>query len=275
MSWLAAPFHYGFMQRALAEALLMAVACGLLGTLVVLRGLTFTGESLSHTLLPGAAAAIVIGASAVGGALVTGVAGAVAIGLLLGRAEVGEDAAVSVVFTGAFAAGVIILSRRGSPQDLDSVLFGSILGVDSRDLQLAAATAALVALLCLLLARRFVLVAFDRPFAAAVGLRARVYDLVLLVALAGALTVALRGMGTLLVLGLLVGPAAAARILVRRVFAMLALAPVLAAACAVVGLELSFHAGAAAGPAICLTALGLVGLVLALSPLARAARRAR
>jgi ABC-type Mn2+/Zn2+ transport system permease subunit len=107
-----------------------------------------------------------------------------------------------------------------------------------------------------------------------VGLRARLLDLVLLVALAGALTVALRGMGTLLVLGLLVAPAAAARVLVRRVSTMLVLAPALAAVCAVVGLELSFHAGAAAGPAICLTALGLVTLVLGLSPL-RPSRRAR
>jgi len=235
----------------------MAVVCGLLGTLVVLRGLAFTGESLSHTLLPGAALAVVAGVSAVGGALVSGILAAAVVAVLLGRAEVGEDAAVTVVFTGAFAAGVIVLARQGSPEELDSLLFGSILGVDSSDLWIGGAAAGAVALACAVLGRRLVLLAFDRPFAAAVGLRPALLDVILLVSLAGALAVALRAIGTLLVLALLVAPAATARMLVRRVWSMLALAPVLAAVSAAIGLELSYHAGAAAGPAACLTALGL------------------
>jgi ABC-type Mn2+/Zn2+ transport system permease subunit len=270
VDFLLEPFSYEFMQRALAEAALLGIVCGLLGALVVLRGLTFTGESMSHTLVPGAAVAIAVGFSVVAGALIAGVLAGATIALFLRRPDVGEDVAVSVVFTGAFAAGVIVISTRGSPKDLDSLLFGNILAVESRDLWLGLATAAVVVAVCAAVARSLVLVAFDRPFAEAAGLRPRALDLLLLVALAGALTVALRGVGTLLVLALLVAPAATARVLVERVWSMLWLAPVLAVAAAIVGLEISFHGDVAAGPAIALSSIAGFGLALA----ARSARRA-
>ena len=251
------PFSYDFMLRALAEVALMGVVCGLLGVFVVLRGLTYSGESLSHALVPGAAVALLAGLPVIAGALVGGVLAAVAIAVLLRRPEVGEDTAVSVVVTGVFAAGVVIVARRGTPKDLDSILFGSILSVDGRDLWVGLGAAVSVAVVVGALGRRFVLVAFDRAFADSIGARAGLLDAVLLVALAGALTVALRGVGTLLVLALLVAPAAAARTLTRRVWAMLVVAPALAVVCGVAGLELSFYAGVAAGPAICLIALGV------------------
>jgi manganese/iron transport system permease protein len=263
MSYLLDPFSYDFMQRALAESTLMGIVCGLLGVLIVLRGLTFTGESLSHTLLPGAALALALGSSVLGGALVGGVVAAVLIALLLRRPEVGEDAAVSVVFTAAFAAGVIVLSTHGTPKDVDSLLFGSVLAVEPHDLWLGLGAAACVLAVVGLVRRGLVLTAFDRTFAAAVGLRPGLLDVILLVALAGALTVALRGVGTLLVLSLLVAPAVTARVLAKRVWTMLWLGPLIGAASSFVGLEISFHAGAAAGPAICLTALGALAFALA------------
>ena len=251
------PFSYDFMLRALAEVALMGVVCGLLGAFVVLRGLTYSGESLSHALVPGAAIALLAGLPVIAGALVGGVLAAVAIAVLLRRPDVGEDTAVSVVVTGVFAAGVVIVATRGTPRELDSILFGSVLSVDARDLWVGLVAAVAVVAVVGALGRRLVLVAFDRAFADAIGARAGLLDAVLLVALAGALTVALRGVGTLLVLALLVAPAAAARALTGRVWAMLVVAPVLAVACGVVGLEFSFHQGVAAGPAICLVALGV------------------
>jgi manganese/iron transport system permease protein len=184
---------------------------------------------------------------------------------LLRRTDVGEDVAVSVVFTAAFATGVIVLSTHGTPRDLDSLLFGSILAVEPRDLWLGVGAAAAVGAVCALSVRGFVLAAFDRAFATAVGARPAVLDVLLLVALAGALTVALRGVGTLLVLALLVAPAVTARLLTRRVWTMLWLGPLLAVASAFVGLEISYHADAAAGPSICLTAIGVLGLALLLT----------
>jgi hypothetical protein len=171
VSYLFDPFTYEFMQRALAESVLMSVACGLLGTLIVLRGLTFTGESLSHTLLPGAAIAVALGFAVVAGALAAGLLAALLIAVLLRRPEIGEDAVISVVFTGAFAAGVIVLSTHGTPKDLDSLLFGSILAVEPGDLWIGLGTTLGVAAVVGLARRGFVLVAFDRAFASA-GARA-------------------------------------------------------------------------------------------------------
>jgi len=250
------PFSHAFMQRALGEALLMGLVCGLLGTFVVLRDLAYTGESMSHTLVPGAAVAIAVGLPVLGGALVGGVAAAVAIALLLRRPDVEEDVAVGVVFSGAFAGGVILLSIRGTPQDLDSLLFGSLLAVERQDLLIGGLAALAVAVAVLLLSRRLVLAAFDRPWADAVGLRPGLLDVVLVVGLALALVAALRGVGTLLVLSLLVAPAATARLVSRRVTSMLLVSPALGMAAGVVGLELSYHRGVAAGPAVALTAAG-------------------
>lgn len=261
------PFSYDFMLRALAEVALMGVVCGLLGAFVVLRGLTYSGESLSHALVPGAAIALLAGLPVIAGALVGGVLAAVAIAVLLRRPDVGEDTAISVVVTGVFAAGVVIVATRGTPRELDSILFGSVLSVDARDLWVGLVAAVAVVAVVGALGRRLVLVAFDRAFADAIGARAGLLDAVLLVALAGALTVALRGVGTLLVLALLVAPAAAARALTQRVWAMLFVAPALAVACGVVGLELSFHQGVAAGPAICLVALGVFAAAAAAASL--------
>jgi manganese/iron transport system permease protein len=257
------PFRYEFMQRALAEAALMGVVCGLLGAFIVLRGLTYTGESLSHTLLPGAAIALVAGLPVLAGALGAGIVAVLLIAYFLRRPDVGEETAVGVVFTGVFAIGVVVLSTHGTTRELDSLLFGSILAVAPADLRAGLLAAAVVLVTCALLARRFVLVAFDRSFADATGQRSGLLDVVLLLALACSLTVALRGVGTLLVLALLVAPAATARVLTVRVWSMLWLAPSFGVACGLTGLELSYHAGVAAGPAVALTAVGLFAVAAA------------
>lgn len=254
MSALVEPFREAFMQRALLEVVLMGVACGLLGAFVLLRGLAYTGESLSHMLLPGGAIAVVVGVPVLGGALVAGLLGAVALGALLRRPELNEDVAVGVAFSAAFATGVLLLSLRGTPKDLESLLFGGILSVGRGDLAAGATATLVVVVLVAVLAERLVLVAFDPVFARAVGLRPARLDLVLLALLAAALAVALRGVGTLLVLSLLTAPAATARVLTVRAAPMLLLAPALGVGAGVVGLVVSYHADLAAGPAIALAA---------------------
>ena len=263
MDGLLEAFSPAFMQRALAEALLMGLVCGLLGAFVVLRDLAYTGESMSHTLVPGAAVAVASGLPVLGGALVGGLVAAGAVALLLRRADVGEDVAVGVVFSGAFAAGVILISLRGTPQDLDSLLFGSLLAVERADLVIGGLAALGVTAAVLMLSRRLVVAAFDRPWAEAVGLRPGLLDVVLVVGLALALVAALRGVGTLLVLSLLVAPAATARLVSRRVTTMLVLSPALAMTAGLVGLELSYHRGIAAGPAVALSAVAAFALVAA------------
>jgi manganese/iron transport system permease protein len=261
MSTLAEPFHYTFMQRALLEVVLMSVVCGVLGVFVVLRGMTYTGESLSHTLVPGAAVAVAVGISILPLAFAGAVLAVLVIAFFAQRADVSSETAVGVVFSGAFAAGVIVLSIEGTPKELDSVLFGSILAVGPRDLWFSGIATLVTLAVVGLFSRRLLAVAFDPAFARSLQIRPLNLDVLLLVTLALALTVALNAMGTLLVLAMLIAPAATARILAGRAWTMLWVAPLVGLVAGVAGLEISYHLDVAAGAAIALTAIGLFTLV--------------
>ena len=256
------PFQSAEMQRALAEAVLMGVSCGLLGALVVPRGFTYAAESLSHALLLGAALALVAGGPLLGGGLTAALVAALAIAMLARREEIGGDVAVGVVFTGFLSASVILLSATHRSADLEGLLFGSILTVDGSDLALGLAVTAAVLAFGTVFARGVVVAGFDRDFAAASGVRPAVIDTLMLVALAASLTVALRGVGTLLVLSLLVAPAVTARVAARGALTAVWLAPVLGVAFGVIGLAIAHYASAEAGPVIAL--VGTAGVCAAL-----------
>ena len=275
MSSLVEPFSYAFMQRALAEVVLLSLVCGVLGVFVVLRGFTYAGESLGHTLVPGAAVAVAAGLPVLPLALAGALLAVLLIGVFAQRPEIGEETAVGIVFSGAFATGVILLSLRGTAKELDSILFGSILAVTPRELAAAAIATAVALTLVALLGRRFITVAFDPVFARALALRPLSLDLALLVALVLALTVALQGMGTLLALSMLIAPAATARVLVDSVWTMLWLAPAIGLGTGIVGLEVSYHLGVAAGAAIALTAVAAFAVAATYASLVRRGREGR
>jgi len=274
MSALIEPFEYTFMQRALLEVILMSLVCGVLGVFVVLRGLTYTGESLSHTLVPGAALALAVGLPVLPLAFVGAVIAVLVIGFFAQRSDVSGETAVGVVFSGAFAVGVIVLSIWGSPKELDRLLFGSILAVQESDLVAGGIAAIVVVVVVGVFGRQLLVVAFDPAFARALQLRTLTLDIVLLVAVALAITVALKAMGTLLVLAMLIAPAATARILTGRAWTMIAVAPLVGVFSGIVGLELSYHRNIAGGAAIALTSIAVFALAAAGAGLA-ASRRAR
>lgn len=239
--------------RSVTEVVLMGTSCGLLGAIVVPRGFTFAGESLSHALLLGAAVALVAGGPVLGGALAGAVVAALAMGVLARRPEVGEDVAVGVVFTGFLAASVMLLSAHNRTEDLEGLLFGNLGSVSLGDLALGLGVTALLVVGFAAFAGRLVAVGFDRDFAQSIGLRPALGDTLLLVALAAGLTVALTAVGTLLVLSLLVAPAATARVLARRVRTTFWLAPLLGACLGVAGLAIADYGSLEAGPVIALT----------------------
>lgn len=257
MSALIEPFEYTFMQRALLEVVLMSLVCGMLGVFVVLRGLTYTGESLAHTLVPGAALAVAVGLPVLPLAFAGAVVAVLVIGFFAQRSDVSGETAVGVVFSGAFAVGVIVLSIWGSPRELDSLLFGSILSVQGSDLVAGGVAVVVVALVVGIFGRRLLMVAFDPGFARALQLRPLALDIVLLVAVALAVTVALKAMGSLLVLAMLIAPAATARLLASQAWTLVGVAPLIGVFSGVVGLELSYHLGIAGGAAIALTSIAV------------------
>ena len=265
--WVVEPFGYAFMQRALVEVVLTGAVTGAIGTYVVLRGLSFIGDALSHAIFPGVVIAFLLGRSVFLGALVFGLLTSASIVVLATSRRIKEDSAIGVLFAGTFALGVVLISTtRNFARDLASFLFGNVLGVTTGDMWLSATVGGLVVILMVLFHKELVLVAFDRAAAQALGIRVFWLDLLLLVLISLTIVVSLSAVGNILVVALLVTPAAAARLLTDRVTVMIGLSASFGVIAGVLGLLVSYHADVAAGGTIVLVATFLFGLVWLLAP---------
>ncbi len=244
------PWSSGIMQRALIEVVLLGLVGGALGCWIVFYELSYSAESLAHALFPGLVLAALLGFPLILGAG-AGVAVAALAILVFGRApHIGRDTSVAVVISALFGLGVVLALSPDSPPGIQELLFGDVLGVRRADLILAALLAAVVLCSLALFHRQLLAVGFDRATARSIGARPRLTDLALICLLAVATVVAVQGMGNLLVVAILVGPAATARLFCRRMGRMMLLATALSVACGLAGLYLSFYAGLAAGASI-------------------------
>ncbi len=261
MEWLIAPFEVSFVQRAWWGGVLVSGVCALAGTWMVLRGLAFLGDAMSHGMLPGVATAALLGGSPVLGAALS--AGAIAAGVTaLGRSRrISQDTSIGLLFVGMLALGVIIVSRSQSfVVDLTGFLFGDVLAVGHRDLLFLAGALAVAAIVALLGHRSFVALTFDERTAHTLGLRPRRAHAALLGLVTLAIVASFHVVGTLLVFGLLVAPPAAALYWARRVPVVMLTAALLGAFATTAGLLISWHWGTAAGATIAAVAVALFGL---------------
>ena len=275
IGWLTDAFSSDLTQRALLAGLLAAVTTSVIGTWVVVRGLTFMGDALAHGVLPGIALAFTWGVDVTLGALVSAAVMVGGIDLVHRRARLAEDTGIGLLFVGMLAAGVIVLSREDTfAGDLTSFLFGDVLGVRDGDLVLQAGIAAGTLVACALLYRPFLAVSFNRDKATALGLRPSLAHAAMLALLALAVVSSFRAVGTLLVFGLLVAPPATATLLVRRLPSVMALATVLGCLSVVLGLAISYHADTAAGATVAGVAVALFFVALAGRELVEAATTA-
>lgn len=261
------PWSEPIMRRAFLEIVLLGVAGGALGCWVVFYELSYGAESLAHAMLPGLVVAALTGLPLLlGGAVGIGVA---ALGVALaGRTPtIGRDTAIAVVVTALFGLGALLALSPDTPAGLQALLFGDVLGVSTTDLALGGALVLGVLAALWVLHGRLLLVAFDRVNARALGVRPLPVDVALLVLLAAAIVVAVQGLGSLLVIAVLIAPAAAARAVTRRMRTMLAAAVAVALVAGVGGLYLSYYADVAAGASVAgmlvaaYAALGLSGTV--------------
>jgi manganese/iron transport system permease protein len=267
-----APFQYDFMQRAFVVALCVGALCSTMGTYVVLRKLSFIGDGLAHASFAGIAIAYLRGANFYAGAAVATIVTALGIGFVHRRGKVSLDTSIGVLFTAAFALGVFLMSR--SPRatvDLQSFLFGSILGVSSYDVAMVVGLGLAVALAVGALWRPLLYTSFDPVVAQAAGIRSGFIDYALLVVLAVTIIVSLQAVGIVLVAALLVTPAAAASQLTKRFVPMMALSCAFGVFSAVGGLYASYELHASSGATIVLLATLLFFAALAIN----AARRPR
>ncbi|MEV4294005.1 metal ABC transporter permease [Microbispora rosea] len=278
------PFQLPFMARALVELVLLGALAGTVGVLVLLRRLAFVSDTLTHTVFPG----VVIGHLMAGnggifwGALAAGVVTAVLLTLLTQRRRVSEDAALAMLLTTLFAVGVVIVSRQtGFTADLTAFLFGRVLTVTEAQLaQTAVVTVVVVALLAVL-RRPLLLRAFDPEGAQAAGVRVGLLDLVVNVAVALVVVAAVKAVGTVLVIALLIVPAAAARSLSDRLAVIVPLACLVGAAAGWLGLVVSYEASVghgirlASGATVVLVLVAMYGLAHAAAYVRRKAGLSR
>jgi ABC-type Mn2+/Zn2+ transport system permease subunit len=260
LGWLTDPLSSPIVVRALAEVLILSLACGPLGVWVLLYRDAYAAESISHGMLPGLVIAALAGIPLLFGAFAGVLVAAAGIALVARDQRLGSDVGVAVCVSTLFGVGGMLALSPESPPRLQELLFGDLLGVTGGDLAVAGLLAGGVALALAAGCRSLALVGFDRGSAAALGARPARWELALLVVLAVTTVAAVQGLGNLLLIALVLAPAAAALALARRLAAVLALSVGLAALAGVAGLLLSYHLELAAGASVALCAVALAGL---------------
>jgi manganese/iron transport system permease protein len=261
------PLAYGFMQRGLLAALMVGIVCAVMGTFVVLKGLAFIGDAVSHAAFPGLVIAFMLGIPLYIGGSVAAVGTALAIGWVARNSGLRFDTSVGVLFAGTFAFGVMLLSTiKGYTGDLLGYLLGNVLGISESDLIQLAVLGILVLLVVAVLRKELLYATFDPLGAAASGLRVGALEYLLLVLLGVTIVVGIQAVGIILVVAMLVTPAATAQLLVTRFDRLMLLAVGLAIVSVIGGLYTSFYWNLAAGATIVLFETLLFALALLLGP---------
>ncbi len=256
MDWFINPFiQNGFMLRALAAGVLVSISAAIVGTFMVLRGLAFIGDALSHGVLPGIAAALLLNIPGILGAAVGAAVMIGGISLITQRSRLSADTAIGLLFVGMLALGVVIVSRSTAfTGDLVAILFGEVLGIGQSALLIQLAATAVVAATAVLCYRPFLLLCYNPEQAQVAGFSVRLYHNIMLALIALTVIVSFQTVGTLLVFGMLLAPAAAGALLARRIGTMMLWAAGLGAAAVYAGLLFSYHFNTAAGSTIVLVA---------------------
>ena len=269
MEWFTDPWQHEFMQRALLAGALVALASSVVGAFVVIKGLAFLTDAVAHTSLAGAAIAFLAGGGSIAISLgAAGAAGLTAVAVsLLTRARLREDTAIGLLFAALFAFGVLLISRaRNYTLELSSFLVGNILTVPTEDIVVMGVLSAVVVVVMAIFYREMLFVAYDPTMAAAAGVPVAIVQTGLMVLVSLAAVAAFRLVGVVMVMAMLVAPAATAALVVRRVPLIMLVGAFFGVLAVVIGLYVSYHADVAAGPSIVVTSVLFFFVVFVLSP---------
>ena len=266
-----------FLPRALLICVCCAVVCGVVGSYVVLRGMAFMGDAVAHSVFPGLAIAFVLQGSLVLGGAIAGIVTAVLVALLSGNRRLKEDSVIGVLFAGAFALGLLIMSRApGYAGSLQQFLFGSITGIPASDVPVVLGVSAGIMVVVALMHQRFLAGGLDRESARAAGVLTLTVDVLLAVVISLTVVISVQTIGNVLVLALLVTPAATARLLTDRLGVMMLLGPAIGALCSLIGVYLSWSSDLPTGATIVVTLTVVFVVAWVLAPRhGLAGRRAR
>ena len=256
MNWLMDPFLSNpFLQRALVAGILVSISCVIVGTFIVLRGLAFIGDALAHGVLPGIAAAILLGIPGIVGASIGAIVMIGGISLITHKSRLSSDTAIGLLFVGMLALGVVIVSRSTTfTGDIVHVLFGEILGINIQAILLQAIATLAIAITAFICARPFLLHCFNPEQAQVSGFSSNFYHNIMLAMIAVAVIVSFQTVGTMLVFGMLLAPAGAGALIARRIDAMMVWAALIGTLSVYTGLLVSYHFNLAAGSSVVLVA---------------------
>ena len=251
-----------FMRLALLAGLVTAVICAVAGTFIVLRGLAFIGDALAHGVLPGIAAATLLGVSTIVGAAIGAGVLVGGVGLITRRTRLSSDTAIGLLFVGMLALGVIMTSRSESfAGDLTRILFGELLGANASQLVWMAIATVVVGTITYVCRRPFMLLCISRDLARANGFNASLFEALMMSVIGVAILASFQSVGTLLVFGLLIAPPSTAALVTRRLHTMILVASVSGVIATYIGLLVSFHHDLAAGASVVVSSTAIFVLV--------------
>jgi len=251
LDYLLYPFNYEFMRRALLLALIIGVVGGVVGSYAILRGWALLGDALSHSVLPGISLAYLLGLDLFLGALGAGLAASLGIGIIERRTKIKRDAIMGIVFTGAFALGLAMISIiKSVAVDLFHILFGNILAVTLEEVILTISLGIVTLITVLIFYRPLMIYSFDPVLANSLGLRTRLLHYLLMTLMTLAIVSALKSVGIVLVVAMLITPASAAYLISKRLKDMMFKAAIIGVLSSVIGLYLSFYFNISSGPSI-------------------------
>lgn len=266
MEFLQDLMNYEFLQKALVTSIMVGIICGVIGSFIVLRGMALMGDAISHAVLPGVAISYMLGINFFYGAVVTGVLTALGIGIISQNSRIKNDSSIGLVFSAMFALGIILITVAQSATDLTQILFGNVLSVRTSDMIITLIVGAVVLLAVFLFYKELLVSSFDETMAAAYGLKVRMIHYGIMVLLTLVTVASLQTVGVILVVAMLITPAATAYLLTNRLSTMIFLAAFFGATSSVIGLYISFLSNLPSGPVIVLATTAIFVLVFLFSP---------
>lgn len=266
MAFIEGLIEYDFLQKALLTSIMVGVICGVIGCFIILRGMALMGDAISHAVLPGVAISYALGINFFFGAVFTGVLTAIGIGFVSQNSRIKQDTSIGIMFTAAFALGVILITVLESSTDLYHILFGNVLAVRPSDMWITLGTGLVVLVSVYVFYKELLVTSFDETMAEVYGLPVRLIHYFLMTLLTMVTVASLQTVGIVLVVAMLITPAATAYLLTDRLSTMIFYSATIGASAAIIGLYFSFTYNLASGATIVLAATALFFMAFIFSP---------
>lgn len=266
MTFIEALIQYDFLQKALITSIMVGIICGVIGCFIILRGMALMGDAISHAVLPGVAISYMLGINFFFGAVFTGVLTAIGIGYVSQNSKIKHDTAIGIIFTAAFASGIILITLLKSSTDLYHILFGNVLAVRPSDMWITLSVGLVILAAIYLFYKELLVTSFDPTMAKAYGLPNNLIHYLLMTLLTLATVTSLQTVGIVLVVAMLITPAATAYLLTDRLAVMIYLSAAIGAISSIIGLYFSFTYNLVSGATIVLTTTFIFFLAFVFSP---------